>query len=67
MSKKEFMQYVLKLNPHMHQVGTSDVWMGQPMILGNRLVNMTISLPTGAKLIGNIIELAGMRIRVYQP
>ena len=67
MSKKEFMQQVLDLNPNMKQVGTSDAWMGCPMMIGNRLVNMTITLPKGAKLDGHSIVLDGMRIRVYQP
>ena len=67
MSKKAFMQHVLTLNPHMIQVGTSDVWLGEPQIVDGKLVNMTITLPQGAKLDGHSIVLDGMHIRVYQP
>ena len=67
MSKKDFLQRVLTLNPSMRQVGTSDVWMGTPQIVDGKLVNMTITLPDGAKLDGHSIVLDGMRIHVYQP
>ena len=67
-AKKAFINEILRVNPGMRQVGTSDVWMDIPSISKNgRLLNMTVRLPAGAKLDGHDIVKDGIRIHVYQP
>lgn len=71
MTKKQFIEELLKLNPNMRKVGTSDVWMGEPHAVpiegkGLKLVNMAVTLPHGATLEGDYICAYGFKIRMWR-
>ena len=71
MTKREFINEILALNPNMHKVGSSDVWMGSPALVpeanGFKMVNMTVTVPAGAKLQDRCIVRDGIRIKIWQP
>ena len=71
MTKREFINEILALNPNMHKVGNSDVWMGNPALVptanGFKMVNMTVTVPAGAKLQDRCIVSDGIKIRIWQP
>ena len=73
MTKREFINELLKLNPNMSKVGTSDVWMGKPDLVpvkggGFKMVNMTTTIPLGASIErGYIVSFEGHRVKLWQP
>lgn len=71
-TKREFIDTLLELNPNMKKVGTSDVWMGEPHLIstekGFKMVNMTVTIPFDASLEGrSIVSNNGIRIKLWRP
>lgn len=70
--KREFIEIMLKLNPAMRKVGTSDLWIGNPSMLeqgkGFKMVNMAITIPASASIEGDwIVSAEGIRVKLWRP